>query len=339
MRNPLTKLIRTTAAAAAGLAGIWILYSRTSIDHTLPLEPAIDADRERFVSERTGLLCYYVQRSAEHNGAHVMPPLVLIHSINAAGCAYEMRPIFQAYRGHRGVYALDLPGFGFSERADRVYTPILYKQAIIDLLERIGEKADVVALSLGSEFAASAALERPDLFRSLTLISPSGFTARENQGRSQQASQSGTSDTLYKVFSYPLWSRAFYDLIATRTSIHYFLQQSFEGQVDPGLEAYAYRTTHQPGAHYAPLYFVSGKLFTPSIREQVYAKLALPVLVLYDRDFFVRFDTLPDFLDAHDNWSAQRIAPTKGLPQFEQTDAVVAALDGFWERFPVEKPH
>lgn len=336
--SPFTRLLRSAAVATFGLAGSWIMYSRMGIDHDLPLEPAIDADREQLSGKTTGALSYYVQRSAEHNGAHVMPPLVLIHSINAAGCAYEMRPIFQAYRGHRGVYALDLPGFGFSERSDRVYSADLYKQAIIDLLERVGEKADVVALSLGGEFTARAALERPELFRSLTLISPSGFTDRENKGASQQASQSGASDRLYRAFSYPLWGRAFYDLIATRTSIHYFLQQSFEGQVDPGLEAYGYQTSHQPGAHFAPLYFVSGKLFTPDIRQQVYEKLALPVLVLYDRDFFVRFDTLPDMIDQHDNWRAVRIAPSKGLPQFEKTAEVIAALDDFWEQIAVEKP-
>ena len=54
------------------------------------------------------------------------------------------------------------------------------------------------------------------------------------------------------------------------------------------------------------------------------------MLVLYDRDAFVRFDTLPDFLDAHDNWQAVRIEPTKGLPQFERLADVIHALDKFW---------
>ncbi len=336
----LPSLLKSTAVILSGLAGSWIFYSRFGIDHAVPLDPAIDAEREEFAGTTTRALSYYVDRSAERveaDDAPTPPPLVLIHSINAAGCAYEMRPIFQTYRGMRDVYALDLPGFGFSERADRVYTPALYTQAIIDLLARVGAKADVIALSLGCEFTARAALERPDLFRSLALISPSGFTARENKGRSQQASQTGTSDTLYNLFSFPLWGRAFYDLIATRTSIHYFLQQSFEGQVDPDLEAYGYRTSHQPGAHYAPLYFVSGKLFSPDIREQVYEKLALPVLVLYDRDNFVRFDTLPDMVDRYENWHATRIAPTKGLPQFEKMPEVAEALDQFWSQLAVEK--
>jgi pimeloyl-ACP methyl ester carboxylesterase len=220
-----------------------------------------------------------------------------------------------------------LPGFGFSERADREYSPELYAQAVIDLLERVGQPSDVVALSLGSEFAALAALERPELFHSLTMISPSGFSLK---GASQRASAGGMSDLLYQAFSFQLWGQAFYDLLATRTSIRWFLQQSFEGEVDAGLEAYGYQTTHQPGAHYAPLYFVSGKLFTPGIRERVYEKLKLPVLVLYDRDFYVSFDRLPEVVARYSNWRAARIAPTLGLPQFERMPEVARALDQFW---------
>ena len=175
----------------------------------------------------------------------------------------EMRPIFEHYRGQRSVYALELPGFGFSERSDKVYSWRLYTDSILDFLaDEVGEAADVIALSLGSEFAARAALEQPTLVDSLTMISPTGFTARENKVSSQQASERGTSDRAYRLLSNPLWSQAFYDLLATRKSIRYFLKQSFEGTPDEGLVDYGYATTHQPGARYAPLYFVSGKLFT-----------------------------------------------------------------------------
>ncbi len=337
-RSPLASLLRSTTSTLISVVGGWLLYSRYAIDHDQPLPPAIDAERERFEGDKIGFLNVYVDKSSDRVGndsadqAEKLPPLVLIHSINAAGSPYEMQPIFQAYRGTRNVYALDLPGFGCSERADRVYSPDLYKDAILALLDRIGEPADVIALSLGCEFAARAALERPQAFRSLALISPSGFTSRQQKRASQSASDNGSSDTLLRLFSVPLWSQAFYDLIATPQSIRFFLKQSFEGAVDAGLENYGYLTSHQPGARFAPLYFVSGKLFSPDIREAVYAKLSLPVLVLYDRDAFVRFDTLPDFIDAHDQWRAVRIAPTKGLPQFEKLADVTRALDEFWAK-------
>ncbi len=301
-----------------GLAAGWIAYSNLAIDHAVPLPRAIDSETKLFLGETSGALTYYFDRRASGR------PLVLLHSINAAGSSYEMRPLFEYFRISRPVYALDLPGFGLSERPDRVYSPQLYTDAILDFLQtQVGEPADVIALSLSAEFAARAALAEPERFHSLAMISPTGFTARP-------ARANGTSARLHRLFAFPLWAQAFYDLIATQPSIHYFLAQSFVGPVDPGLERYAYATSHQPGARYAPLYFVSGALFTPEVRDDVYAALKSPVIVLYDRDPFVRFDTLPDFLREHTNWRAVRITPSRGLPQFERLVDVVMTLDDSW---------
>lgn len=323
------KALRNIALLLGGIVGGWIAYSRTKIDHNLPLPKAIDTNQETYTGRLTSRrISYYADTEA------VGKPLVLVHSINAAGSAYEMKPIFEHYRGQRPVYALELPGFGFSERSDTVYSWRLYTDSIIEFLaDVVVEPADVIALSLSSEFAARAAHEQPDLFRSLVMISPSGFTERENKVASQRASDEGNSNGVYSVFANPLWSQAFYDLLATRISIKYFLEQSFEDEPDAGLMEYGYITCHQPGARFAPLYFVSGQLFTPDIREAVYEKLTIPTLVIYDQDNFVSFDTLPDVANRYDNWQSERIVPTKGLPHFEQLSKVTTTLDHFWSNF------
>ncbi len=316
--SALTRGINTLVTAPFALAGGWIAYSTFAINHAVPLPKAINADQKFFVGSTGGGLAYYADTRAPGER-----PLVLIHSINAAGSSYEMRPLFDHYRTARPVYALDLPGFGFSERSDRVYAPEVFEQAIIDFIDtQVKQPADVVALSLGCEFAARAALARPEFFRSLTLISPSGFNP-EYRDRSD--------GTAYQALSFPLWGRPLYDLIATRMSIQWFLQMSFEGPVDQEMVDYDYATSHQPGAQYAPLYFVAGKLFTPDIRTRVYSQVKMPVQVLYDRDAFVSFGGLPAFVDEHPNWKALRIYPTRGLPQFEKLDEVTATLDAFWK--------
>lgn len=310
-----------TSVLGAGLG--WIAYSKLAVDHNRFLPPALSAERRSFVGASTGRMSYYVDDSADGR------PLVLVHSINAAASAYEVRPLFEHYRGSRPVYALELPGFGFSERSDRRYSTRLFVQAIAEFLAgEIGEAADVLALSLSSEFVARAAHDHPDLFASLILVSPSGFKAREDTGEGAQAASEHQADnTAYKVLSFPLWAQALYDLLATRPSIDYYLGKSFVGPVDAGLEDYAYDTSHQPGAAYAPLYFVSGSLFSPDIFSAVYEQLTLPVLVLYDQDAYTSFERLPELVDRAGNWHAERIVPTSGLPHFEQLDATVSAID------------
>lgn len=327
--SPLSGL-RKILTFTGGLTGSWLLWSRVFVDHDVPLNLAIDAERREFWGAKSCQLSYYSDTDASGT------PIVLIHSINAAASAYEMRNIFSMYRGKRPVYALDLPGFGFSERSDREYSPELYKNAILDLMEQvIGEPADVVTLSLGGEFASFAALERPEFFRSITMISPTGFTNRQNKTRGQSAADNDTTDSAYNFLSNPVISQPIYDLLVTRVSMRYFLSLSFHGPVDEQLLEYDYATSHQPGAHYAPIYFVSGKLFTPDIKTRTYEKLEHPVMVIYDRDNFAGFDTLPDILERRPNWRARRIPNTLGLPQFERPDKVQEALDNFWEELEV----
>jgi pimeloyl-ACP methyl ester carboxylesterase len=235
-----------------------------------------------------------------------------------------MRPLFEHYRGQRPVYALDLPGFGCSDRSERRYTPQLYIDAIVDLLRTVvGASADVIALSLGSEFAAAAAVEVADYIHSLTLISPSGL---------RQYSSQPPSDALYTAFSFPLWSQPFYDLLTSRRSIRFFLGRQFVDEPPQAFLDYAYATSHQPGARYAPLYFISGQLFNYTVTDSVYMRVPVPTLILYDRDPNVSFDRLAEVINQNANWHAERIAPSLGLPHWEQTDAVVTALETHWSR-------
>jgi pimeloyl-ACP methyl ester carboxylesterase len=173
-------------------------------------------------------------------------------------------------------------------------------------------------------------LAEPERFASLVLISPTGLSERTQRNTIQKSDMYGYGSVLHSIFSVPLWSQALYDLIASRLSLRYFLRQSFEGEVPEAWIDYAYLTSHRPGARYAPLYFISGKLFTLDALESIYEKIAQPTLVIYDYDPFTSFDELPGLLQRRSNWHAERILPTRGLAHWEQAEHTTAALDRFW---------
>ena len=307
-----------TTAPARTAAERGIFPSRSSLPN------AFSADKLSFNLVGFGRVGFYSDTSG------VGRPLLLLTSVNAAASAYEMRPLFLAYRGTRPVYVLEWPGFGSSDRPDVRYTPELMTRALEQMIDVIGSEVDVVALSLGSEFAARAALgsySGPRI-RSLALISPTGLG--EAKSAAVLAAEPQNSANLYRTLSSPFLSGALYGLLSTPQVIDLFLRRSFEGQPDPGLESYAALATRQPGAVYAPLFFISGLLRTPDAYTDLYSKLGTPTLVLYDRDGFVNFTRLPDLLAAKASVRAVKVAPTKGLPQFEQLSQVTAALDAFW---------
>ncbi|MCY1702349.1 alpha/beta fold hydrolase [Deinococcus sp. SL84] len=284
------------------------------------LRPAVNGEVRSLQLPGFGTVRHYASESGAGR------PLVLTHSVNAAASAYEMKPLWDAYAGKRPVYALEWPGFGQSDRPDTRYTPELMAQALQALVSELDTDVDVVALSLGSEFAARAALQEPRI-RSLALLSPSGLG--KSRGNSQQSSASDRGERTYQTLS--RIENPLYSLLRTRASLVYYLNKSFRGPVPEDVVQYAWETSRQPGASNAPLHFISGKLFTPNAYGELYSRLTVPTAVLYDRDGFVSFDLLPQF-DAKSNVAAVRIAGTDGLPQWEQPAAVQQVLGKLWNQ-------
>lgn len=283
----------------------------------LPL--AVNAELKHFKSHSDIKTAYYVDTSGEG------PPLVLIHSVNAAASTYEVKPLFEHYAGKRPVYALELPGFGHSDRSKRAYLPQLYANVITDLLQNIVQQpADVLALSLASEFAAMVATGQPELFKSLTVISPTGLSQVD-------VAAVIPGQSIHRVLTLPLLEQNLFSLLTRRGVIRYYLNQSFVGEVPDDFIDYAYNAAHQPGGSNAPLYFLSGQLFSGGICDEVYKKLQVPVLMIYDQDPNVNFERLPDLEAANPHWTSQKITPTMGLPHWEELNATVDALEGFWQ--------
>lgn len=291
--------------------------------HRLNLPPAVPGTR-RTIHSGVGELSYY---TASPEG--FCEPLLLVHSINAAGSAYEVLPLYEHYSRSRTVYAVDLPGFGFSERGRRNYTPRLMTDAIHAMVAEIrrihGESPfDALALSLSAEFLSRAALEKSYAFRSIGLISPTGF----NRSTPEQALPGNTRalPKLRRILS--LTGRVAFDLLTTRPSIRYFLNKTWGSkQIDERLLEYAYLTTHQPGAQYAPYAFVSGYLFSIDI-QSIYRALKVPVWMVHGvRGDFQDYSKATLF-GSRPNWTIQ-VFPSGALPHFELPEDVTNSYDRF----------
>lgn len=286
-----------------------------------PLPPALSAPLAEWHSRAAGTVRYYADTRAAGR------PLLLLHSMNAAPSAMEMKPLFEHYRQQRPVYAPDLPGFGQSERADRSYSPEFYAEVISAFLDEVvGEAADVVALSTSAEFAARASLTQ-DKVSTLALISPTGFGARMPPGPA-------TQDKLLRAFRTPVLGKALYSTLTVKASIRFFLNKNFVGRPPTELVDYAYRTTKAHGARHAPFHFLAMQLFTADAEATLYRQVRVPTLVLYDEDPNISFERLPGVLKDCPNWREARISPTLGMPHWELPVQTAAAMDTFWADTP-----
>lgn len=291
------------------------------------LPAALPGVRRALVTAETGPLSYYAAAPDATAGR----PLLLIHSVNAAASAAEVRPLYEHYHRLRPVYAPDLPGYGFSDRSDRDYTPRLMTDAVHAMLDEIARRhgpgpVDAMALSLSSEFLARAAAERPDAFRSLALVSPTGFSgSRPRYGAPGSTRGVGW---LRKALTVPLWRRGLFDLLTSRASIRFFLRKTWGSrQIDEALWEYDCLTTRLPGAEHAPYCFLSGFLFSGDI-GRIYESLTLPVWMSHgSRGDFVDYRQ-KQTLDLGSNWRFT-VYDGGALPYFEYPDRFVRDYDAF----------
>lgn len=185
---------------------------------------------------RVGRLALYRATPSPETSA---PPVLLVHSVNAAASAHEMRPLYDHLSASRPTYALDLPGFGASLRSERPYTPRLMTDAILAATAFIRSQhrntpIDGLGLSLSCEFVARAAYEEPSTFRTLALVSPTGMSGtRRNDG--PPGSTRG-STFLHSILTVSLWHRALYRLLTRPRVVRYFLGRTFgSSDIDPTL--------------------------------------------------------------------------------------------------------
>ncbi len=296
------------------------------------LPPALAGERRELDTQAAGRLSWY--QDSPPDVAATARPLVLLHSVNAAGSAFEVKPLYDHYRRERPVIALDLPGFGFSERSRRPYTPRLMTDAIHALLREVrresgGVAVDAIALSLSAEFLARAATETPDAFRSLGLVSPTGFNRRAL--RDGPAGSTLGRPLLHSVVGAPALGRGLFGLLTRRRVIRYFLRRTWGSpRIDDELLDYDEVLTHQPGAEHAPLRFLCGFLFSGD-SGALYRALAMPVWVVHGvRGDFVEYTGLRHF-EASPNWTLE-VLPTGALPHFECLPEFVRRYDAWSAR-------
>lgn len=95
-----------------------------------------------------GFLMRYIEEGREHGGITGKPPLLLIHGFGAS--SFHFRRSFKMLKEKYHVFALDLIGFGRSEKPPTQYTQDLWELMIWDFVrEVIGRPVYIAGNSIG----------------------------------------------------------------------------------------------------------------------------------------------------------------------------------------------
>jgi pimeloyl-ACP methyl ester carboxylesterase len=235
-----------------------------------PLENLIGGDGGWF--EWRGRRLFYAHRKARTRKGH---PVLLLHGIHTAAWSYEWRSNVDALSEAHDVYALDLLGFGMSDRPQARYSARLYLRLMDDFARQaIGEPATLIASSLTAAYAAVLGARDPGQYPSLVLIEPTGLVRRND------AATTG-GDVTRLVVDAPLVGAAVFNALASRRSLRSWLERAYVDLefVTPELVDIYHRAAHQPGARHAPAAFLSGHL-NLDVRGAV-RRLRQPVMLIW----------------------------------------------------------
>ncbi|GCL39751.1 alpha/beta hydrolase fold-containing protein [Sphaerospermopsis reniformis] len=182
--------------------------------------------------------------------------LLFLHGFGGGSSAYEWSKVYPAFAAEYQVIAPDLIGWGRSEHPQRSYKIEDYLTTIQEFIEQTCTKpVMVIASSLTAAFIIRVAIARPDLFKSLILVSPAGLS---------DFGQDYSRSFFAQLISVPVVDRLLYSTgIATDAGIRSFLEQRQFAQSNRVyqeiVDAYL-QSAQQPNAEYAALSFVRGDL-------------------------------------------------------------------------------
>ena len=203
------------------------------------------------------------------------PPVLLIHGIGAGASSYEWRRNFDELSNEFRVYAIDLLGFGLSDRPSMDHSGRFYVQLIDDFIRYVVKQpANVIASSHSAAYAIRLAFTRPERVKSLILVCPVGV--------GHGSASAGPLPSMGKAIHLPVVGESVYNGLVSTTNVARTLREDLfydPGQVTDAMVDQYYRTAHQPGARHAVASFLQGDLNLPVDNE--FKHLKQPILMVW----------------------------------------------------------
>lgn len=131
-------------------------------------------------------------------------PVVLLHGWGSS--AESLSPVAKALEDRFRVYALDLPGFGWTPSAATTWGTWEYASYVEAFMDRVGiPAADLIGHSFGGRIALVLAAQRSDRVRRLVLVASAGIRPRRGLLHRVKV---GAVKLAKRLFSLPVWGRA-----------------------------------------------------------------------------------------------------------------------------------
>ncbi|WP_035992021.1 alpha/beta fold hydrolase [Leptolyngbya sp. KIOST-1] len=237
----------------------------------------------RTITTEYGRMVYYASQAdpwATAAQAEEKETLVFLHGFGGGSSAYEWSKVYPAFAADYRVLAPDLIGWGRSDHPAQTYQAEDYIAIIIEFLEETcSGPTTVIASALTAAFTVRAAIEQPELFKSLIVTTVAGLAEFGQDYRSSGFAQ------FAQWANVPVLSQLLYNAgVANSFGIRSFLEQRQFARPDriyPEIVDAYLESAQQENAEYAALSFVRGDLCFDL--SQYIGQLRVPTAIIWGR--------------------------------------------------------
>ncbi len=256
-------------------------------------------------------------------------PLLLVHGVSAGGSLYEWERVIHELSKTNTVYAIDLLGFGYSEKPKTTYSAYLYITLINDFIrDVIGEKVSIIASSNSGAYAVMAYNFKPENFEKMLLISPTGVGASNEYPTSR--------DVFVKwLIQSPIIGTSIYNFMTSKLYCKWFLQKycysSAFSVTDRIVDKYYYPAHYKGlGAKLSLAAFISNFLNVDI--ETKLEKIKIPFHVVWGTDCEINPAANFHFIKAlKEDATITKFEGAKLLPHVENSKMFIKVVKDFLE--------
>ncbi len=287
-----------------------IEYSHATIKSTLP------STENRYYEWRFGKI-KYVKKGT---GA----PILLLHDLTPGSSSYEFSKIIDSLSKNHEVYAVDLLGYGLSDKPNITFTNYLFVQMVTDFIKNIiGRKTDIIATGDAFPVAVMVCHNDNNIIKKLIAINPPSLY-QLNQIPSKQ------TKALKILMETPILGTFIYNMHTNRNAFMKLFQEEYfynpydvdEKDIDSYVEA-----AHTPDYH-------SKHAYASYLGRYLNTNIVHALKEINNSICLIVGENINDIKNIVDNYiyynnaiEAAYIPKSKQLPHLEKPEKILSYLD------------
>jgi len=186
--------------------------------------------------------------------------VLLVHGLYPGASSFEWRHTIPSLAERHTVFALDLLGFGRSDRPAARYSPGLYQALLADTVSGVvGESCAVVASGLSAAQLIALAVRDPRHIASIALVAPTGVAHRRERSAPRRSNAA-------RFLGAPLLGNTIYNRLTSPVNLRRHLEAVYVNDrlVTPELVQEYVHSARLPGGKHAIAALLAGSAINQS---------------------------------------------------------------------------